>query len=353
MVEPGKLSVSNWWSIQLARVVNPKLAYPFQSANWDPGIDMWSTKNMRTMRATLALDTHDTIGEGPTWVSSAGRIIWTDNAIGLVHEARSDGAGSWRESRSWMLNRITGAAVPRAKGGFVVASGTDLLTLDEAGVASTFTSIDDDPSVVKLNDARCDPQGRLWSGTFTHDFSPGRGALYRFDPDGSVTTILREVGLSNGLDWSPDGGTFYYIDSMRRSVDAFDFDPFRGSLSRRRTIVSVPFGEGSPDGMTVDSEGRLWVAVFGAAEVRQYTPDGELLSRVEISAPAVTSCAFGGSDRQELFITSGALPLPEGVARIIGCSAEMARIAHTAKGAGGLFVCRPGATGKPTIPFAG
>jgi sugar lactone lactonase YvrE len=216
-----------------------------------------------------------------------------------------------------------------------------------------FAHLDADPKAVTFNDAKCDPQGRLWAGTYAHDFRAAGGALYRIDPDGTITTMLEGVGQSNGLAWSPDGATFYYIDSFAHTIDAFDFDATLGVIGRRRTIVKIPLGEGAPDGMTVDCDGCLWVAVFGTGEVRRYTTEGALLARVSISAPAVTSCAFGGIDGRNLFITSAAIPIPDAILPILGCSKEQVATSHTALGAGGLFVCRPGVGGKPPSPFAG
>jgi sugar lactone lactonase YvrE len=207
--------------------------------------------------------------------------------------------------------------------------------------------------VVRFNDAKCDAQGRLWVGTMAHDFTPDLCALYRIDPDGTVATMLKGVGLSNGLDWSPDGRTFYYIDSVTASVDAFDFDSARGAISRRRHVVTIPASEGGLDGMAVDREGCLWLPIFGPGEVRRYSPDGTLLMRVELSAPAVTSCTFGGADAGDLLMTSASLRIPDPVLKIIGWSEDMADKAATAPGAGGVFVCRPGVTGKPATPFAG
>jgi sugar lactone lactonase YvrE len=305
------------------------------------------------MKAKLAIDCRDTIGEGPAWDAAGRRLLWLDNAFGIVHEAKLDALGTWRQSRRWNLDRLTGAAVPRAKGGLAVVSGTEILTLNEAGEIEPLARIDADAKAVRFNDAKCDAQGRLWAGTMAHDFTPGISALYRIDPDGAVTTMLRDVGLSNGLDWSPDGTTFYYIDSFTASVDAFDFDAVRGTISRRRKIVTIPASDGGLDGMTVDREGCLWLAIFGPGEVRRYSPDGALLMRVETSAPAVTSCAFGGPDGEDLLITSASLRIPDPVLPIIGWSLEMADNAATAPGAGGVFVCRPGVTGKPATPFAG
>jgi sugar lactone lactonase YvrE len=305
------------------------------------------------LKAKLTIDTGAAIGEGPTWDAAGGRFLWSDNAVGTVYEVRPEAHGGWRESRRWDLRRLTGAVIPRARGGLVVVGGTEVFILNETGDIAPFTRIDADPAVVKLNDAKCDPQGRLWTGTYAHDFRPGVGELYRIDPDGTVTTMLKDVGLSNGLDWSPDGATFYYIDSFTGSVDAFDFDAVRGTISRRRKIVTVPPSEGGLDGMTVDREGCLWLALFGPGEVRRYRPDGVLLTRVEASAPAVTSCAFGGVDGGDLFITTASIRIPDPVLPVIGWTGEMADKAATAPGAGGLFVCRPGATGRPATPFAG
>jgi len=308
---------------------------------------------MSRLIAKLAIDARSTIGEGPTWDAQGQRLIWSDNASGTIFEARSDGNGGWCTSRQWALNRVTGAAIPRTKGGLIVASGTEILILGEAGTVETFARIDADPSIVKLNDARCDPQGRLWTGTYAHDFRPGISTLYRIDPDGAVTTMLEQVGLSNGIDWSPDGQTFYYIDSFTAAVAAFDFDPRRDTISRRRNVIEVPASEGGLDGMTVDREGCLWLAIFGPGEVRRYSPCGELLMRIEASAPAVTSCCFGGADCGELFITSAALRIPDPVLPVIGWTAELADNAARAPGAGGVFVARPGVFGHRETPFAG
>jgi sugar lactone lactonase YvrE len=224
--------------------------------------------------------------------------------------------------------------------------------LDEAGKLEPFARLDADSDLVRLSIAKCDSQGRLWAGTLAIDLRPGCGALYRIDPDGSVTPILRDLSLSHGLDWSPDGSTLYYIDSPTRWVEAFDFDTVRGGISNRRTIVTVNRDEGLPDGMTVDQQGCLWVAIMGAGQVRRYSPDGAPLACVQTSAPAVTNCAFGGADGADLFITSAAARLPYSLLNF-GFSAEFLEKSHSAPGAGGVFVCRPAAMGKPATPFAG
>jgi sugar lactone lactonase YvrE len=306
-----------------------------------------------SLYANLRIDSRDILGEGPVWDGAGGRLIWSDNIVGTIREARPSETGEWREVRQWKPARSLGAAIPRAAGGLIVAAGTELLALSESGACSVFARINADGARVQLNDARCDSKGRLWVGTLAPDFSQGLGALYRVDPDGAVTTMLESVSISNGLDWSPDESTFYFIDSGKNSVDAFDFDGDSGSISRRRTVITFSKGEGVADGMTVDSEGCLWVAVFGSGEVRRFAPDGVLRARVAISAPGVTSCAFGGPDGGDLFITSGSIRLPDAALAKVGFSVEVAEKIANAPGAGGLFVCRPGVNGKPAVPFAG
>ena len=170
--------------------------------------------------------------------------------------------------------------------------------------------------------------------------TPGAGSLYRLDPDLSVTTMLKGVTISNGLGWSPDGLTMYYIDTPTRGVDAFAFDPPTGEIADRRRIIDIPPDNGLPDGMTVDSEGGLWVALWGGDAVHRYLPDGTLERIVELPCRVVTSSAFGGALLDELFITTASLGLtPDEL--------------EAQPGAGGLFSCRPGLRGLPSGPFAG
>ena len=315
------------------------------------------SESIERHRATLAIDTRDKIGEQPLWDERGQRLLWCDNALGVVHEAKPDDSGGWYESRRWTIGRHIGAAIPRARGGLVVAVGAEVVTLDDDGSVAAFASFDADPQLTRSNDARCDALGRLWVGTFGADLlasdasAVARGALYRVDPDGTVTTVLHDVTLANGLDWSPDNATFYFVDSHLLTVDAFDFDLARGELANRRTVIRINRGEGMPDGMTVDSEGCLWVAVLGSGEVRRYTPDGVELSRTQIPAPGVTSCGFGGPDGADLFITSASVQLPPVTITRYGFSAAMAENASSS--AGGLFLCRPGVSGKRFVPFAG
>jgi sugar lactone lactonase YvrE len=305
---------------------------------------------IENLQAIFTIDSQDRIGESPVWDASESRLLWSDHAAGVVHEARAFDGGAWRETRRWNLERGLAAVIPRSQGGLLLAAETEILLMDESGALEPFVRLDVDPTQVTMNDAKCDPAGRLWVGTMARDLSAS-GALYRVDPDETVTTMLEGLRLSNGLDWSPDGSTFYFIDSLELSIDAFDFDVAQGGISNRRTLVKLNRGGGGANGMTVDHEGCLWVALTGGGEVRRYTADGELVARVGISSPGPTSCAFGGDDGDILFITSRSGRLPELARSVLGVAEDM--LECSGPQAGGLWVCRPGPTGAPATRFAG
>jgi sugar lactone lactonase YvrE len=301
------------------------------------------------LRAHLALDTRDKLGEGPVWDSAAGRLLWLDHEQGIIHEARLLRDDAWKETQRWRLDRPIAAAIPRASGGLIVASATEILLFDD-GRVTPFCRINDDPRLIRFNDAKCDPAGRLWAGTLATDFSPS-AALYRIDGSGTVTKMLQHATLANGIAWSPDGSTFYFVDSLSLTIDAFDFDLASGTIDRRRTLITLERGGGGANGITVDREGGLWVALTGGGEVRGYSPDGELTTRVGISTAGATSCTFGGEDGATLFITSRSGRMPEIAQAALGIGPEMMN--NDGPEAGGLFICRPGQTGAPATPFAG
>jgi sugar lactone lactonase YvrE len=305
-----------------------------------------------TMLARVAVHSRDVIGEGPTWDAAGERILWSDNERGTVHGAQQVGPEEWRECMRCELGRPIAGVIPRVSGGFIVAGGTEIFLWDESGEVSHFADLDAAGRPIRINEVKCDPQGRLWAGTRAEDLESPSGMLYRIDPSRSVSQMVTGVAISNGMDWSPDGSTMYFIDSARRSVDAFDFDLASGEIHNRHTVVVPEWGDGAPDGMTVDAEGCLWVAQVGSGAVVRYAPDGTPLSRVEISTPAVTSCAFGGVGLEHLFITSLGRPIPD-VAVRYGCRAEMVAISGTRPDGGSLFVCRPGVKGRCPTSFAG
>lgn len=291
----------------------------------------------RTLDAALAVDAGARLGEGPAWDAVAERLLWVDITGRTVHQLRPGSDGY--EQRSWPVPEEVGAAVPRAGGGLLLAVRSGFAALDDAGTYGTLAEVEAGRPENRMNDAKTDPQGRCWAGTMTDQSGDvNDGALYRLDPDGAVHTMLDAVQLSNGMGWSPDQRTFYYIDTPTLGVDAFDFAPEGGDIGARRRLVSIDGGK--PDGMTTDDTGCLWVAVINGGQVRRYTPAGELDTVVNLPVSRVTSCAFGGPGRDELFMTSARDGL-----------GEAARAAQPY--AGGLFRCRPGVTGPPATPFTG
>lgn len=291
----------------------------------------------RTLEAELAVDARARLGEGPNWDAAAGRLLWVDITGRTVHQLRPGSDGY--EQRSWPVPEEVGAAIPRTRGGLLLAVRSGFAALDDSGAYSTLAEVEAARPENRMNDAKTDPQGRCWAGTMTDQRSEAAGSgLYRLDADGTVHTVLDSVQLSNGMGWSPDGGTFYYIDTPTGGVDAFDFDPDEGRIAGRRRLVTVEGGK--PDGMTTDDVGCLWVAIINGGQVRRYTPVGELDTVINLPVSRVTSCAFGGPERDELFMTSARDGLDE---------TALAAQPH----AGGLFHCRPGITGPPATPFAG
>ena len=195
---------------------------------------------------------------------------------------------------------------------------------------------------VRMNDGKCDPAGRFWAGSMAYTGDKGAGKLYRLDPDLSLHTVLDSVTISNGLVWTSNNSTFYYIDTPTGRVDAYDYDHGAGNISNCRTAVEIPDGQGGPDGMTIDSEDMVWVAHWGGGCVTRWNPQtGELLETVEVpGARQITSCALGGANLDDLYITSASIGLDdEGLAE--------------QPNAGKLFRVKVKAKGVPARGFAG
>jgi sugar lactone lactonase YvrE len=197
----------------------------------------------------------------------------------------------------------------------------------------------DDPSSL-MNDGKCDPAGRFWAGTLTDAPRRGASALYRLETDLSVTTVLEGVTISNGLGWSPERDRMYYVDTGEGGLDIFDYDETTGEIRGRRRLADVPSEVGVPDGLTVDAEGYVWLAIYGGSSVRRYSPEGGLDGVVALPVSQVTSCAFGGPNLEHLYVTTAS----EGFT-----PRKRVREPH----AGGLFRCMPGVKGLPAYEFAG
>lgn len=259
----------------------------------------------------LVFDARCDLGESPIWDRGRGTLHWADITAGRLWTA-SVGAGS-PVSRH-VADPVT-SIVPTREGGLLVGDRDGLLTAPwPGGPFRRIASVGLKPGL-RFNDGKCDLAGRLWIGTMHDDFLPGRGALYRVGPDLAFRTVVDGLDLSNGIGWSPDERRMYLVDSLAGCVYIFDFDSAAGELANRRRFVSLPMSQGLFDGLAVDAEGCIWVAVVRAAEVRRYTPSGKLDARVRVPVTSPTSCAFGDSDMSTLFVTSARLGLsPERLA---------------------------------------
>jgi sugar lactone lactonase YvrE len=279
------------------------------------------------------------LGERPVWDASVGGIVWVDINEGSVHRFTTD-AGDTVIARAGVS---VGAAAPRVGGGYVFATKNGFRLVGADGTA-------DGPLVVppgmranvRFNDGACDSAGRFWAGTTAIDGEAGTASLYRLDADGSVTEILTGVTESNGLGWSPDGATFYYTDSgeLESTVRAFGFDERAGTLHDERELVRFGPGDGTADGLVVDADGCLWVAMWEGGCVRRYSADGALVGLYPVPVSRPTCPGFGGPDLNELYLTTAWQGLP-------GERREAEPLA------GHLLRSRPDARGQAPTCYAG
>jgi sugar lactone lactonase YvrE len=244
------------------------------------------------------------LSEGPRWDGDRDELLWVDIVKSRLHRARVGTDGRLEEAPPIQFDRFVGAAAPATGGGYVLAAGLGFLFVDPSGTVVELAQPEAGHEDVRMNDGACDPQGRFWAGTMAHDESPEAGVLYRLELDGTCTTVLTGLTISNGIGWSPDGSTMYLSDSGTARIDAFDFDAANGDLSRRRTIVRSTEAGVAGDGLTVDDGGDLWVAMWDGGAVRRYDPEGSLLATVPLPVDRPTSCAFGGPSSATLFVTT-------------------------------------------------
>ena len=292
---------------------------------------------LHRIQADLLVDAHADLGEGPVWDDRERCLWWVDIMGEAIH--RTDPASGRDDIVP--VGQLVGAVVLRASGGLVAAVQDGFVAVDpDSGRVERLAPVEAADPTTRMNDGKVDPAGRFWAGTMGVDHRPNGGALYRLDADLRVTPMVPRTTISNGLDWSADGRTMYYIDTPTRRVDRFDFDLATGAITGRMPAVAIRDGAGSPDGMTLDTDGFLWVALWDGWAVERYSPDGRLDRRVEVPAQQASSCAFGGPDLDQLFITTAQEGFPPG---------GLPDQPH----AGGLFVCTPGVRGRAPHRFAG
>jgi sugar lactone lactonase YvrE len=273
----------------------------------------------------VAVPAQARLGEGPRWDASARRLLWVDiegRAVHLFDPASGD-------DHAIALDTRVGTVAP-ANDGRVLAALADRLALLDLADESLETLVrfpHDDR--FRSNDGACDASGRFWIGTTELRFAPHAGALYRYD--GTLVRVLDGVTLSNGLGWTPDGARMYYVDSLEYRIDVFDFDVADGRLDRRRPFVEIDRDDGIPDGLAVDDDGGLWIALYGGGSVRRYDRSGRLDAVLPIPAENVTACCFGGDDGRSLYVTTAA---PDGSVYVAdaGVSGPPAHRFHTGEG---------------------
>ncbi|MDQ1525559.1 MAG: hypothetical protein QOG18_172 [Microbacteriaceae bacterium] len=271
-------------------------------------------------------------GEGPCWWDGWGGLRYVDMLAGDVLSLDADTGTATRthvgEVAAVIRPRVVGGAVLALRDSFAVTDDS----LDELRTIAQLTQ----PDGVRLNEGGCDPDGRFYCGSMADDETPHAGVFYQVKPTGEVTIVLEKVTISNGFDFSPDNSRAYYIDTVEHVIDVFDYSAAEGLRNRRRW-VEIPEEAGGPDGLVVDAEGGVWVALFGGAAVHRYSVDGELDARIELPVSSVTACTFGGRDLQTLYITTSQIRAD--------LDAEPT--------AGGLFAIDPGVRGLPARAFAG
>ena len=288
-------------------------------------------------RLEIALALKTDLGEGPIWDASTKGLVFVDSNSGDIHRFDL----KQKQVSTINVGCTIGVAIPRARGGYIVTSTNGVLSVDpSAGRVGLLVPIEEELPNNRMNDGKCDSRGRLWSGTLSVNFERNAGALYRVDPDLSVTLCVDDVRISNGIAWSPNDRLMYYNDTLAHGIDVFDYDIEDGIVSNRRRFAEIDRDAGLPDGMTVDAEGCVWVALFKGGQIRRYNPGGEWIGVVNLPVSRVTSCNFGGDDLEDLYITTADLRLHDD------------GMPHEPK-AGYLFLCRPGVAGLPSHPFAG
>ena len=278
-----------------------------------------------------------TLGEGPVWDDARGVLWWVDVTMGLVRRFEP-GTG---EHRAIDVGSPVGAVALRHDGTLIAALADGISSLDPgSGARENLVPLDSDRGRLRCNDGKCDPAGRLWVGRMAFDETPGAGTLLRVDPHLGVSTHLTGLTIANGLGWSPDGGTMYFVDSTWQQVREYPYDAADGTMGEGRVLARFPDHGSVPDGLTVDEEGHLWVARWGGSCVDRVAPDGSVVERIELPVKRVTSCTFGGGDLRDLYITTAR-------------GRDDAAYLGDEVLAGHLFRCRPGVRGLLPVPFAG
>ncbi|MFH1524230.1 MAG: SMP-30/gluconolactonase/LRE family protein [Chloroflexota bacterium] len=291
-----------------------------------------------TLTPELVLNFRAALGEGPAWDPQTHNLYWVNIHAGHLHIFDpKDGSDHLID-----IGEFLGCAAPRENGGVVLGLRSGFATLDLSTERLT-RLVNPEPHSPehRFNDGKCDPAGRFLAGTMNDTETKASGSLYSLAPDGTLRTLVTGVQISNGLTWSPDYRTFYYIDTPTRMVMAYDYDLATGEIANPRPIVTVPPEMGWPDGMTSDTEGMLWVAIWGGAKLTRWNPaTGQLLEQIPFPALNVSSCCFGGPDLTDIYVTTARKGMD---------AKELSDYPLS----GGLFQIKTNIQGMPTFSFSG
>jgi L-arabinonolactonase len=289
------------------------------------------------MQISCVCDAKAILGEGPYWDVIDQRLYWVDIKGKLIH--RFDPATG--KDETWSTPEVVGSLAVRAKGDLVVALQSGLYFFDlSTSEASPVVLPPGHPSHNRFNDGKVDRQGRFWAGSMDDLEKEPSGGLFRLDTNLSCRQLVDQITISNSLCWSPDSRTLYYSDSRQGTVWAWDFDADSGDISNRRAFIELPSNDGAPDGATVDVEGYIWLAVWGAWEVRRYDPNGRLDRTVSMPVRQPSCPMFGGPGLETIFVTSASKGLSE------------EQLLEQPQ-AGSLFAFQPGVKGLPEMRFQG
>ena len=260
-------------------------------------------------KANLVYDAKATLGEGPFWDHESEQLFWVDIEAGILHGHDLNTA----KNSEWGFDEMIGAVIPVSAGKLLLAMETGITTFNyKTNELKRLHILENSDQNLRFNDGKCDPIGNLWIGTMHKNLKPGYGNLFKIDNELRVTLQIKNTSISNGITWSPDKTKFYYIDTAVYEVWEYDFDVLDGKISNRRTLFKIPKSYGGADGMTIDREGMLWIAHWGDSCVRRWNPKtGEVVGKIAVDAPHVTSCCFGGKDLKTLYITTARSGLSE------------------------------------------
>ena len=294
---------------------------------------LMSCSNKKSNEVQLVLDTQSELGEGSIWNYKTGELIWVD----IKGEILNFYNPKTRSNKEMFTGQMIGTVVPTESGTVLVALQNGIYSFNpESGAKKLIVDPEADKPDNRFNDGKCDPAGRFWAGTMSLVGAKNAGALYRLDADSTIHKMIDGVGTSNGIVWSADKTKMYYIDTPTRKVMGYDYDNETGDISNPVVAVEIPEGIGYPDGMTIDEDDNLWVALWGGSAVACFNPEsGEMLRKIEVPAKNVTSCAFGDEDLGTLYITT---------ARESTSEEDLERFPN----AGGVFKIRPGVKGVKT-----